>query len=202
MHTYPEYFFSQCQQDLFVKYVLEKKTNGFFIDIGSSHPMIYNNSFLLESAYNWRGICVDKNSQHDYSYRKSNFLNQDAKTINYQQLFTDNNYPTVIDYLSIDTDEDSLNCFKSLPNTIFKYKVITLEHDYYRFGESLRTEERSILNGLGYHLLCSDVTYFEHRFEDWWINPEYIDVNKFNFLQCDGFNYTYIIENLRSYMPT
>ena len=40
--------YSQALQDLFVSIILNNKYNGYFLEIGSNHPIIGNNSFLLE----------------------------------------------------------------------------------------------------------------------------------------------------------
>ena len=46
-------FNGQAEQDKFVLMMLNKKTNGFFLEIGSSDPIYVNNTFVLENSYNW-----------------------------------------------------------------------------------------------------------------------------------------------------
>ena len=52
-------FNGQAGQDKYVLTMLKNKTNGVFLEIGSNHPIKINNSYLLESKYDWKGIsCV------------------------------------------------------------------------------------------------------------------------------------------------
>jgi len=44
--------FSQASQDLFVKYLTNEKRNGYFVEIGSNHPIAINNTILLEKNIN------------------------------------------------------------------------------------------------------------------------------------------------------
>ena len=53
-----ELSYSQAAQDLFVLKVLNNKKNGTFLEIGSRHPIIANNTYLLENQYNWKGVMV------------------------------------------------------------------------------------------------------------------------------------------------
>jgi FkbM family methyltransferase len=46
-------------QDLAVLKAFKDKTNGFFIEIGASDGMELSNTYLLETKYNWKGICVE-----------------------------------------------------------------------------------------------------------------------------------------------
>ena len=57
------------------------------------------------------------------------------------------------------------------------FKIITIEHDAYRFGDTYRIKEREILNHYGYELLFANVTFQGSEFEDWWIHPDYFDKN-------------------------
>jgi hypothetical protein len=50
---------SQLGQDLAVLKAFKDKTNGFFIEIGASDGMELSNTYLLETKYNWKGICVE-----------------------------------------------------------------------------------------------------------------------------------------------
>ena len=53
--------FSQMSQDLWVLYRTALRTKGFFVEVGSCHPTILNNTFLLESTYSWDGILIEPN---------------------------------------------------------------------------------------------------------------------------------------------
>lgn len=51
--------YSQLNQDIKVIDFYKDKQNGFFIEIGASDGIYLSNTFLLETKYNWTGICVE-----------------------------------------------------------------------------------------------------------------------------------------------
>lgn len=197
-------YYSQCAQDEFVDKILNHQTTGFFIDIGASHPIQSNNSYFFESI-GWSGLCFDQIDYNDEltdgrfkiknpcefskfsDIRKSKLILGDARCHDYNKLFVEENVPSIIDYLSIDVDEYTLTVLEKIPFQSHQYKVITIEHDWYRFGDSLRIEQRRILNDAGYYLLCADVDGAcdnKTFFEDWWINPEFVNLETVHYLKC------------------
>ena len=48
--------FSQCYQDMFVLCMTDGRPKGTFVEIGAGHPVISNNTALLESRFEWDGI--------------------------------------------------------------------------------------------------------------------------------------------------
>ncbi len=54
-----EIYYSQSCQDLFVSGVLNNKENGSYLELGCSYPVESNNTYLLESKFNWTGISID-----------------------------------------------------------------------------------------------------------------------------------------------
>jgi FkbM family methyltransferase len=50
---------SQLSQDLSVVKFYNEKRNGYFIEIGASDGITLSNTYLLETQYNWKGICVE-----------------------------------------------------------------------------------------------------------------------------------------------
>lgn len=52
---------SQLFQDLWVVWRLEKKTKGFFLDIGASDPVILSNTYLLEKEFGFTGLLIEPN---------------------------------------------------------------------------------------------------------------------------------------------
>lgn len=53
-----------CQgQDLFVIEVLQGKTGGWFLDSGASNGVRGSNTWLLEKAFGWTGLCVEPNEE-------------------------------------------------------------------------------------------------------------------------------------------
>ena len=189
---------SQAHQDIFVTYVLQNMQNGSFVDIGSSHPVEINNTYYLETELGWEGICVDLHN-YDYSNRKAKFYNTSALELDYTELFEANNMPKVIDYLSLDIDcphtLDALKLIMAAED--YEFRILTVEHDWCSRKERLvyREDQRKILTNRNYHLLCSDIWLEESGyFEDWWINPKYVDIKSIKHLQCDKLHPSEVIK--------
>lgn len=51
--------YSQFNQDLNVLLFYNKKTNGFFVEIGANDGIRLSNTYLLEKEYDWKGICIE-----------------------------------------------------------------------------------------------------------------------------------------------
>lgn len=190
-------FYSQANQDEFVFNILNKQTDGIFLDIGSNDPFYWNNTYFLEKL-GWRGICIDIN-HYDYSSRNCKFINKNALEIDYNELFKENNFPDVIDYLSIDIDSLSFNCLEKIPFLYYKFKVLTIEHDAYRCGNEQRKSQRDLLFRNGYYLICSDVTCLslnsDQYFEDWWVFESNIDKDLIEKVKCDKLRCDFIVKN-------
>lgn len=51
--------YSQFGQDIFVlKKIFKNKNNGFFVDVGANHPILINNTYLLE-LNGWKGLSIE-----------------------------------------------------------------------------------------------------------------------------------------------
>ena len=50
---------SQLGQDISVITFYNNKYNGYFVEIGASSGIALSNTYLLETKYNWKGICVE-----------------------------------------------------------------------------------------------------------------------------------------------
>lgn len=58
--------YSQCHQDVWVLHETESKRNGYFVDFGATDGITINNTYLLETKYDWKGIVAEPNSiYHD-----------------------------------------------------------------------------------------------------------------------------------------
>jgi hypothetical protein len=192
--------YSQACQDLFVISILKNKKYGFFVDIGTNHPIDNNNTYLLEKDYNWKGLLVEYLNVFEESYKlnrpNSQYVINDARHINYLDIFQTNNFPKNIDYLQIDLDVDNkstLDTLYLLNNTIFneyKFATITFEHDIYT-GNFFDTQEisRKIFKDKGYILVFPDVSvYFidgYKKFEDWYVHPELVDMEYISKIKSD-----------------
>ena len=181
--------YSQAGQDRFVYEVLIKTgivplgTKGSFLDIGCAGDDL-SNTWALEEI-GWRGLLVDVIPQPSALKRKSGFLQADAtKTA---IIIPRPN----VDYLSLDVDEATLDALKRLDLDKVRFKVITIEHDAYRFGDKLRPGEREILTKAGYKLVCADVCN-PVPFEDWWVDAPYLAyAEKF---RCENKQWTDILK--------
>ena len=175
-------FKSAQQQDEFAANMLEFKKNGTYVDIGSADSENCNNSYFFESL-DWKGICIESDSKYNNTYDKRNcvYLNADALKVDYKSLFEENNMPNEIDYLSLDIDSASYTALTLLPLDEYKFKVITIEHDFYLHEGVHRDKQRAYLISKGYEMICEDVLVEQSRnnppkttvepFEDWWIYP-------------------------------
>lgn len=180
--------YSQVAQDLFALNKLNSKRNGTFVDIGSNDPITINNTYLLESEYDWEGISIEIDKKWESvhnSIRKSKLIVEDALKVNYRKVFADflekrQQKEKNFDYLSLDLEpaEVTLQCLMLLPLNEYRFSVITYEHDFYRFGDYYRKTSRDILTSHGYSLAVPDVldridsngVPFGNSFEDWWID--------------------------------
>jgi hypothetical protein len=190
MNTY-----SQAAQDLFVRAITKYKMNGYFVDIGSNHPQVNSNTYILEKKYNWSGLLVEYDTSfrtlYDTHRSKSIYVIEDARKIDYKNILDNNNFPKNIDYLQIDLDVDNkstLDTFLLLNDTIFdtyKFATITFEHDIYT-GNYFDTQSisRKILRDRGYILVFPNVSLFWDGsfkpFEDWYVHPDLVDMNIVN----------------------
>jgi len=204
--------FSQSNQDLFVSRIMKQKQNGYFLEIGSNHPITHNNTYKLENEYNWSGLMVEYDRSFESIYPivrpKSIYEINDARNVDYVDLLNKNNAPLNIDYLQIDLDVDNrstLDTLLLLNNTIFdtyKFATITFEHDIYR-GNYFDTQKisREIFQNRGYILVFPDVKVFwenEYQsFEDWYVHPDLVDMDLINKIKTnESLNSDQIIKNI------
>jgi hypothetical protein len=177
-HQIPSY--SQASQDRFVYSllyeILGKEDGGYYLEIGAGPPSDGNNTYLFEKKLGWHGVSIDIDPgvvQRWYSLRQNALIVGDATECDYQLILKP--FPQVIDYLSLDIDSHYDLVLRKIPFKDYIFKVITIEHDFYRHGDIYRQGEREILTSLGYYLLCPDVIIFfngrDSIFEDWWIHP-------------------------------
>jgi len=186
----------QVLQDKFVVSVLQNKQNGYFLEIGSNHPILINNTYVLEKELNWKGIMIDYDQQwlSLYTLERPNsiYVINDATLINYVELLKSHNAPNNIDYLQIDlevSNRSTLTTLELLNSTIFneyKFASVTFEHDIYD-GDKFNTRlaSREIFLNRGYILVFPDVKNGQHPFEDWYIHPDLVDINYVNKIKTD-----------------
>jgi hypothetical protein len=181
-------YLGQAQQDKFVLNVLKEKRNGYFLEIGSNHPVNINNTYILETKYGWKGVMVEYNSSYlplynEYRPNSIHIIN-DATQIDYKNVFETNNLPTAMDYLQIDLEANNgstIGTLEKLNTDIFdsyKFATVTFEHDIYHtnFGNT-RLRSREIFKNRGYVHLFEDISNEGNPFEDWYVHPDLVDMS-------------------------
>jgi hypothetical protein len=171
--------YSQSMQDMFVLSMLDGKKNGTYVEIGADKPRVINNSYLLESQYDWKGVSFEIESnkvEYFNTIRNNKCICADATKFDYKNLFDEREYPKQIDYLQLDCDppQITLECLKKLPLEDYRFSVITFETDLYAGGHEVQKEQEEILVKLGYERIVKNVQNEGNPYEDWWIDPTVI----------------------------
>ena len=64
--------FSSDGEDFILHKIFSKLKNGYYIDIGSHHPILHSNTFLFY-LNGWRGVCVDPLPNLIWKYKNNVF---------------------------------------------------------------------------------------------------------------------------------
>lgn len=187
-------FLGQAQQDKFILNILNYKRNGVFLEIGSNDPKHINNTYILETKYDWKGIMIEYNSNFLplYIEHRPNSIHviNDATQIDYKKLLEDNNISSNIDYLQIDVEANNGSTIKTLQkldDEIFdhyKFATITFEHDIYHTNyDNTREKSREIFTRRGYICVFKDINNKGiNPFEDWYVHPDLVNMDYINTL--------------------
>jgi hypothetical protein len=190
----------QAEQDKFVCNVLNNKTNGFFVEVGSAHPIKINNTYVLENTLKWTGLMFEyQRATFEELYKEhrpnSNYIFGDAQQHNYQEIFDKHKAPKNIDFLQLDIapPQGTLRVLQNLNEGVmdfYKFAVVTFEHDYRGKDANflVREESRKILKDRGYYLVFEDITPKEPKwaYEDWYVHPYLVDMDYVEKLQSDN----------------
>ena len=65
------YFGSKDQDQWVVEEVFKHKKKGYFIDLAATNGLFENNTFILETKYEWNGIAIEPNSLFFKSLKKN-----------------------------------------------------------------------------------------------------------------------------------
>ena len=167
--------YSRHFQDMFVLSVLDGKREGTFIEIGSGHPELFNNTLLLEKDFDWRGISIDSSERFAHIFsraRKTNMIHADAAGTDYSMVFKQQCLEQHVDFLRINAERASIEALKNIPFDKHEFGIIQFQHNAVWWGDQFRNESRKILSKIGYILLVSDVaTDGTQNYEDWWVHP-------------------------------
>ena len=183
--------YSQLNQDVFVDTVLQQDS-GFFIDAGCSDGYELSNTLALEEI-GWTGLLIDIDKdllEKCLKLRDKNsiVLKLDLSLVSLKDVLAAFDAPKIIDYMSIDIDDYSLAPLVGFPFEEYDIKVITFEHDAYRFGTQLKAPSRKFLKEKGFKLICKDVgmlqlvrclscncdTHHAAPQEDWYVNTNLV----------------------------
>lgn len=174
--------YAQIGQDIFVLTALNGKLNGTYLEIGGGPAITNNNTYLLESKYNWKGVSLDINKEYydDHKKNRKHYIELvDGSNVNYTDLLIRGNInETIIDYVSLDIDViETLKALMLLPMDTHKFAVITFEHDCYIHGPYYKNKSREYLINRGYELIVTNLKHsITHGdFEDWWVHPDLVD---------------------------
>lgn len=168
--------YSQAHQDLFVRIMLGFKQRGIYVEVGAAEPKQSNNTYILERDLKWTGLSLDIEPAlvSDYnSIRNNKCLLADATTFDFNSHFRENQFPPIIDYLSLDIDPAHITfkALENLPLSDYRFSIITYEHDRYTSGPEMMIRSRQLLENLGYIRVVSNVRCCGRDFEDWWVDP-------------------------------
>jgi hypothetical protein len=177
--------YSQSLQDIFTLSVLNGKRNGTYLEIGGADGIDINNTFLLESEYDWKGLAFEWLEPGWNSYtskRKNPCLCEDATKADYAKLLVDYDFPSQIDFLQVDIEpaQQTLDALKAIPHDRYRFSVICFETAIY-CGEDMHVQQEQIdlLESLGYVMIAKNVSNVGNDpFEDWWVDPTAVDMDR------------------------
>ena len=179
--------YSQAFQDMFILSLLNGKKNGLYLEIGAQEPFFQNNTALLETEYDWKGISIEIREDLCNMFRqqrKNSIVCQDATTIDYTYLLDEFGQGNVFDYLQIDCEpsKTTFDILLMIPFEKYQFGIITYEHDHYvDMTNSYRNKSREYLESKGYKLIVTNISANEFcPFEDWWYHPDLIDQEMVN----------------------
>ena len=166
--------YSQARQDDFVLHMMNGKV-GEYLEVGASHPIDINNTFLLEQ-HGWTGLSIDIDDSCKQIWsekRKNPLIIADALTFDYPK-------KKRIDYLQVDVDPSEIS-FKALQQVLksgTRFSIITYETDSYT-NSNFVMPSRNLLQKEGYTLIYPDVLCGFGPFEDWYIDESVINAELF-----------------------
>ncbi len=200
-----EFYYSSSGQDLLVLCLLDGVHRGRYLELGSGRPVAHNNTYLLESKYNFTGLGIDVDKDLVDLYNKIRYNKAvlgDAKYFNFKDAIYNLGWRLnePIDYVSIDCDPSinssvttakrSNESFHALCNLLLQglvFKIITFEHDCYRYFDIVKNRSRKVLESFGYQMVAKGVIDSRgFEFEDWWINPNYINKNRASIIYSEN----------------
>ena len=212
------------RQDEFVYHLLGKHLQepGIFLDVGCNLPQGGNNTYALEKYLHWDGFAFDigdiENNHQWSDLRKSKFVQVDATEEKFTEILKDNLVGKTVDYISLDVDVGGYyqvqDSFTGITRTIeglnlshivlprildagVVFKCMTLEHETFKWKDTITGPTRNALEDLGYKMLFEDVS-FENgdAWEDWWIKPDLIPIDNIMDIYKKGSTFNECVDTL------
>lgn len=189
-------------QESFVLSVLKEKHNGFYLELGSAWPKKENNTYLLETVYNWQGIGfeIDEELVKEYrSVRKNPVIQGDARKLDYRSILKEHDAPKQIDYLQMDLHPalSTLEALKQLPLDEYRFSVITYEHNRWwdeDLHKYIQEESQRILKEHGYFLVVENLLDKVNPLEDWWIDPTVVPYENYSKMISKNKYYRHLLD--------
>lgn len=186
--------YSEAGQDVFAyKVLLEGREpyEGTFLDIGCADPMHNNNTYAFVKGFGWKGVMVDYQNWGGKirEHRPCAFVHADMRSGNWYQRVKEAGLDVSkpIDYLSFDLDDATVQVIEAFPFHEARFRVITIEHDKYRFGQEAQDRIHAVLTRHGYEAICTNINIREgFPFEDWYVHPDLVDIDRARQMKCDG----------------
>lgn len=149
---------------------------GVYLELGGSDPIYGNNSYILETVHEWKGVTIEWSKfMYDkfVSTRNNICVNSDALKLDYDTVMLSTLGTLECHYLSLDIDPAKQTYAvlrKILCGSNIKPLFITFEHDKYRGGPLVQIASTIILRMHGYTRLIKDVEALNFgEYEDWWV---------------------------------
>ena len=194
----------QALQDKWVVEYFNEKREGYFLDIGAMDGITASNTYILETKYRWKGLCVEpyylhltgckmcrrvpiiekalysSNGHLSFDTNYSTVMNSGiltVPTISFTSLIEENNVPEVIDYISLDIEGAEYEALTSFPWDTHIGILWTIEHNSYINGPALKNQVKQIMLKHDYVVAFEDVCCPDSNnlpFEDWFVHKNYV----------------------------
>jgi hypothetical protein len=156
------------------------KDNGTYVEVGSSHWLENNHTYMLEKEFGWTGVGIDIEAHYveEYNKNRSNpCIQANAKSFNWDKYFEENNFPKQIDHLSIDIDSGNYLSLLNMPLARYRFTTIAIENieiinrkPVYGARESIAEEIKSVLLAYNYTFIGSGYI------DEFWIDNTYLNL--------------------------
>jgi hypothetical protein len=157
------------------------KDNGTYVEIGSSHWLEGNHSYMLEKEFGWTGVGIEIEPHYveEYNKNRSNpCIQADAKSFNWDKYFEENNFPKQIDFLSIDIDAGNYLSLINLPLSRYRFSTIVIENIDVIKSEPVYGARIGIAEEIKSVLLAHNYMFIGSGFvDDFWIDNTHLNLS-------------------------